>query len=180
MTKRGYTICHMNHAKTTMNFCAIDFETACYERASACAVGLVRVRNGRITDTFYTLIKPPEGMAIIPSFTEIHGITMKDVRTAPDFGSVWPELRDFIGTDFLVAHNASFDRTVLKYCLDYYGIEHTVPRFECTVTCSRRSWPDLENHKLDTVSAFLGIELMHHEALSDAMASAQIYIEAHS
>jgi DNA polymerase-3 subunit epsilon len=168
----------MNMRDSGCNFCAIDFETACYQRASACAVGLVRVKEGQIEETFYTLIKPPEGMAILPSFTQIHGISNRDVANAPSFDRVWPELRAFIGNDFLVAHNSSFDKSVLRYCLGYYGIEYTIPEFVCTVQCARRKWPQLYNHKLDTVSRFLGIELTHHEALSDSIACAKIYLEA--
>lgn len=167
----------MLNKQDTINFCAIDFETACYQRASACAVGLVRIRNGIIAERFFSLIKPPKNMDIIPSFTKIHGITMKDVDTAPDFGQIWPALKDFINDDFLVAHNSSFDRSVLEYSLDYYGIEFPIPRFECTVQCSRKKWPELENHQLNTISDFLGIDLTHHEALSDALACAQIYLE---
>lgn len=161
-----------------LDFCAIDFETACNQRASACSVALVRVRDGAVVDTFDTLLKPPVGMGILPSFTAIHGITMKDVAKAPDFAESWPGIRDFIADDFLVAHNSSFDRSVLKYSLEYYGIDYSVPRFECTVIHSRKKWPELENHRLDTVSDYLGIELSHHEALSDALACAKIFIEA--
>ena len=169
----------MNEKKSGHNFCAIDFETACYQPASACAIGLVRVRDSIIVDTLYTLLKPPEGMDILPYFTGIHGITMEDIADAPAFDEIWPKIRDFIGADFLVAHNASFDRGVFNDSLAYYGIVFAVPIFECTVQCSRRKWPELDNHKLDTVSDFLGIELTHHEALSDALACAKIYIEAH-
>jgi DNA polymerase-3 subunit epsilon len=170
----------MNKNKTGLDFCAIDFETACNQRASACAIGMVRVRDGEVVDTLYSLIKPPEGMEILPWFTAIHGITMADVRSAPDFGELWPKMHEFMGNDLLVAHNSSFDKSVLEYCLEYYGIGHAVPRFECTVQCSRKKWPDLENHQLDTVSDFLGIDLTHHEALSDALACAKIFIEAHA
>ena len=161
-----------------LDFCAIDFETANYPRASACAVALVRVRSGKIDDTLYSLIMPPEEMPILRSFTAIHGISMKDVAGAPDFAALWPAMERFIGDDFLVAHNAPFDRGVLAACFDYYQIDFPVPRFECTVVASRRSWPSLANHKLNTVSEHLGIELDHHQALSDAVACARIYIEA--
>ncbi len=160
------------------NFTAIDFETANYPRASACAVAVVRVRDGEIADSWYTLLKPPPGMEILRSFTAIHGITNAQVGQAPTFDAAWPALRDFIGDDTLVAHNAPFDRGVLRACLDYYGIDFPTPRFECTVVLSRRAWPSLGNHRLDTVSAHLGISLRHHEALSDAMACARIRIAA--
>ena len=81
-------------AKTSgENFCAIDFETGSYPRASACAVALVRVRDGEIADSFYSLIKPPEEMGILRSFTAIHGIYhegrcgLADVRGALAFNA---------------------------------------------------------------------------------------------
>ncbi len=168
----------MPNEHDTMNFCAIDFETACYQRASACAVGLVKVREGRLVDQYYTLIRPPYGMEIIPGFTAIHGIRMRDVIHSPTFEEAWPHLEEFIGSDFLVAHNSSFDRSVLKYCLAYYGINAPLPQFSCTVQCARRAWPTLVNHRLDTVSRHLGIELRHHEALSDSLACAKIFLAA--
>jgi len=168
----------MPDTHAAMNFCAIDFETACYQRASACAVGLIKVREGELVDQFYTLIRPPYGMEIIPSFTAIHGIRMRDVAGAPTFDEAWPLMQTFIGADFLVAHNSSFDRSVLRYCLEYYSINSPLPPFICTVQCARKAWPTLVNHKLDTVSRYLGIELTHHEALSDSLACAKIYLAA--
>ena len=40
------------------DFAAIDFETANEQRSSVCSVGVVVVRGGVITDTFYSLIHP--------------------------------------------------------------------------------------------------------------------------
>lgn len=59
------------------NFAAIDFETANSERTSVCSVGIVIVRNGEITDTFYSLIQPE------PNYytywcTRVHGLTAAD------------------------------------------------------------------------------------------------------
>ncbi len=168
----------MKQRHEELNFCAIDFETACPARASACAVGLVRVRNGVIAETFQTLIKPPDGMDIIPFFSSIHGLTMADIEHAPNFKDAWTDIAAFIGSDYLVAHNGVFDRNVLETSLAWYGIDYPIPVFQCTLQCARIRWPDLENHRLDTVSEFLAIELDHHEALSDAMACAQIYVAA--
>ncbi len=170
----------METNQISMDFCAIDFETACQQRASACALGMVQIHDGKIIDTFYSLIRPPAGMDILPFFTEIHGITMTDVSTAPDFEELWPRIQAFIRGDFLVAHNSSFDQSVLESCLEYYDIDFSPQRFECTLQCSRRRWPELENHQLDTISEFLGIELDHHNALSDALACAHVYLEAHA
>ena len=44
-----------------VDFVAIDFETANGFRGSACAVGLVRVRDGAVVDTYASLLQPPAG-----------------------------------------------------------------------------------------------------------------------
>ena len=43
-----------------LSFAAIDFETATGYMESACAVGIVTVTDGEITDEYYSLIQPPE------------------------------------------------------------------------------------------------------------------------
>src|SRR3972149_3654819 len=89
-------------------FAAIDFETADYERDSACAVALVRVEGTRVVDRAYHLIRPPRRGFV---FTHLHGIAWDDVRDAPSFRQLWPSLRKTLaGGDFLAAHNASFHR----------------------------------------------------------------------
>ena len=40
------------------DFAAIDFETANGKRTSVCSVGVVVVRGGEVTDSFYSLIRP--------------------------------------------------------------------------------------------------------------------------
>ena len=156
-------------------FAAIDFETADYWRDSACAVGLVLVENNRITKTYHRLIRPPRKEFV---FTNIHGLTWNDVRDSPTFGQMWPELRDFIDeADFLVAHNASFDRGVLHACCEAAEIAPPRHEFRCTVQIARAKW-NLPSAKLPTVCEHLRIPLDHHDALSDAEACAKIAIRA--
>jgi len=92
-----------------MDFVAIDFETAKYSRESACSVGLVKFHNGKAVDTFYSLICPPI-LYIRPDFTDIHGLTVDDVKDAPTFAEIWDSgVRPFIGDLPLAAHNALDD-----------------------------------------------------------------------
>jgi len=72
-------ILYCEEVQMKLDFCGIDFETACLARASACSVGLVRVRGGEVTDTLYSLINPPNWMNFYSNFTDIHGLTRKDV-----------------------------------------------------------------------------------------------------
>lgn len=41
------------------NFAAIDFETANGKRTSVCSVGVVIVREGKITNKIYRLLQSP-------------------------------------------------------------------------------------------------------------------------
>jgi DNA polymerase-3 subunit epsilon len=157
------------------SFLAIDFETANYYRDSACAVGLVRVEKHRITRKEYFLIRPPSSWFV---FTDLHGIAWEDVREEPSFAELWPRIRPlFRGVDFLVAHNASFDRSVLQVCCDAAGISPPGKPFRCTVDVARRTW-DIYPTKLPDVCAYLDIPLQHHQAASDSEACALIMIEA--
>ena len=156
-------------------FVAIDFETADRYRDSACALAMVRVESGKIVHTEHRLIKPPRKYF---EFTYIHGITWDMVASEPDFQELWPSLKNVLnGADFIAAHNASFDRSVLNACCKKSDIEPPSIPFECTVSLARKEW-GLHPTKLPDVCRYLDIPLNHHEALSDAMACAKIVIAA--
>ena len=160
-----------------MNFAAIDFETATAARNSACSVAVVEIKNGKVADSYYTLIKPPANRYNRFNI-KIHGIHPQDTADAPEFAAVWPELNKHLAGKILVAHNAAFDMSVLGACLADACI--TPPAFSyCdTVAISRRVWPNLNNHKLDTVGSFLQIDFKHHNALDDAKTCAAIPLAA--
>ena len=156
-------------------FAAIDFETGDHGRDSACSVGVVAVENGHITRKFHRLIRPPRKQF---AFTHIHGLTWNDVRRCPTFRDVWPELRDFIDkADFLVAHNAAFDSSVLQACCEASEIVSPALDFRCTMQMARTKWNPTSTG-LASVCRALGIPLKHHDALSDAEACARIAIAA--
>ena len=157
------------------DFIAIDFETADQGRDSACSLALVRVSGGKVRDTFYRLIRPPRARMM---FTHIHGITWEQVADQPDFGQLWPEIRDWIAdAPFLVAHNAPFDKGVLAECCRAYGYPAPLVGFVCTVRVARDVW-NLRPAKLPDVCRFLAQPLNHHDALSDAVACAEILLAA--
>ncbi|MFA5111056.1 MAG: exonuclease domain-containing protein [Desulfobaccales bacterium] len=157
-------------------FAAIDFETADYCPDSACAVGIARVENHRIVQRAYHLIRPPRRRF---AFTHIHGITWQDVAQERTFGELWPDLGPILAeVDFLAAHNASFDRSVLQACCAAAGLEPPKIPFRCTVKLARQTW-NLRPTKLHHVCDHLGITLKHHYAASDAEACALIVIAAH-
>lgn len=160
-----------------MNFTAIDFETANAQRNSACSLGLVRVENGVIVESKDWLISPPE-MYFNPMNVSIHGIREEDVMNEPSFNFIWEEVEKYLDGKMVIAHNASFDVSVLRACLETYGINFPEFDYMCTVQISRMIWPNMPNHKLNTMAHRFNIPLKHHDALEDTLACAKIAIKA--
>ena len=157
------------------DFAAIDFETANCERSSVCSVGVVVVRDGKIVDTFYSLIQPE------PNYynywcTEVHGLTRRDTDEAPVFPEVWTQIKPMIEGLPLVAHNSPFDEGCLRAVFDVYQMDYPDYEFFDTLRASRRTFGKcLPNHQLQTVAAACGYNLEnHHHALADAEACAHI------
>lgn len=161
------------------DFAAIDFETANGCRSSVCSVGVVIVRDGQITDRFYSLIYPR------PDFftywtTRVHGLTMQDVEDAPLFPDVWARIAPLIEGLPLVAHNSPFDEGCLRAVFLEYGMDYPDDyRFHCTCRAARRRLGNiLPNHQLHTVAHHCGYDLTHHHhALADAEACAAIAVK---
>jgi DNA polymerase-3 subunit epsilon len=160
-----------------MNFTAIDFETATGQRNSACAVGIVTVENGEITEEYYSLIQPP-GNTYFGMNIAVHGIRPQDTANAPTFGQLYPEIRNRLQRRTLVAHNEVFDRSVLRHTMEHYDLNYSelglAVRWECTMRIYKAK--GYIPYKLNSCCERLGIPLRHHEALSDAIGCAKLYL----
>lgn len=158
------------------DFAAIDFETANGKRSSVCSVGIVIVRNGKIVDKFYSLIKPTPNYYTIWT-TEVHGLTRRNTDGQPSFPEVWAQVEDRIKGLPLVAHNRPFDESCLKAAFDVYGMEYLGYEFYCTLAASRRCLK-LRSHQLHLSAAACGYNMEnHHHALADAEACAAIALK---
>lgn len=158
-----------------MNFIAIDFETANEKRASACSLGITVVKDNKIIEEKYWLIKPKslrfESRNII-----IHGIREEDVISEKEFDELWPEIKTYLEDNLVISHNASFDFSVLRNTLDIYNLEYPNLDYVCTLVASKLFYRYLNNHKLNTVNRHLGYKFNHHHASADATAAANILI----
>lgn len=156
-------------------FVGLDFETANSHPLSACAVGLVVFKEGELVFEYEALIKPPQGYNDFKYFnTTIHKIVAADVKDALTWNEIYPQISSYLENSLIVAHNARFDINVLKSLNKYYKLNLPLAEYFCSVDLSRIMLPYLTNHKLNTVSDFLEINLDHHDAKSDARASAMI------
>lgn len=149
------------------DFTAIDFETAQSNACSICQVGLVRVENGKVVSTINELVQPPRNYYSYWNI-KVHGITPDMTLNAPTFEEVWGKLVPYIEGQTVVAHNASFDVRCLQHTLAFYDLAQ--PRFDqqCTYRIFKK--------KLSVLCEDFHIQLRHHDALSDAMACAKLYL----
>ena len=162
-----------------LNFTAIDFETANGSPASPCAVGLVRVRDGKLVDGLAMLFQPPYPHNWFHAGNiGVHGIHPSDVEDAISWDEALGHLLEFVGDDVLIAHNAPFDMGVLKAAAG--AIQAPLPQFNytCSLEISRKTY-NLESYRLNSVAYAIGHEeFKHHDALADADACARIIVHA--
>jgi DNA polymerase-3 subunit epsilon len=161
-----------------MTFVSIDFETANHRRTSICAAGMAVFVDGVLTEAPYWLVRPPKGHGwFLDDFIECHGLTHLDVFDAPEFPAIAPAfLARLTRADFVVAHNAEFDIGHLRGVLDHFGLACPEFAYLCTCQLARRVWPDLPNHRLDTVAAHIGHQFKHHHAQADAAAAGRVLL----
>ncbi|MDR2413846.1 MAG: 3'-5' exoribonuclease [Odoribacteraceae bacterium] len=156
------------------NFAAIDFETANLQRSSICSIGVVIVRERRITERIYRLVRP------VPNYysswaTRVHGLSYQDTDLAPDFPRAWEDVHEAARSLPFVAHNSAFEQECLQEVYGRYGLEYPYYEFHCTFRTATFRLPWLCNHRLHTVSAYLGhTSHARHHALHDAEACAMI------
>lgn len=158
------------------SFVVVDLETTGTTPSTDAIteIGAVKMVDGKVTEKFSTMINPER--RIPEDVVALTGITDDMVKDAPVFAKVAGDLYKFCFGSVIIAHNLSFDYTFIKnfskpcsYAYNNHGID--------TLAFARRLFPEMSNHKLNTVCEKFGIEFLHHRAYSDAFATAQMFIE---
>ena len=137
-------------------------------------IGIVKIKQGEIVDTWTTLINPERP---IPRFiTSLTGINDAMVSNAPIFSEIAAPLLNQLSGSIFVAHNVNFDYGFIKKELERIGINFKMPKL-CTVVESRKAFKGLKSYSLGNLSAHFNLDLTnHHRALDDAKAAAQLLL----
>jgi DNA polymerase-3 subunit epsilon len=158
-------------------FLALDVETANADMASICQIGIVEFLDGRVVNSWGTLIDPEDYFD--PFNTSIHNITPAMVKGAPCFPDIHTRVRQLTDSIVVVTH-MPFDQTALRRaCLKY-----SLAEISCTWLDSarvvRRQWDQFRQsgYNLPNVADFLGIEYRSHDAIDDARAAGEVVIKA--
>lgn len=169
------------------SFVAIDFETLYPQPVSACSVGMVKYKNGKLVDHYYSLIKPPKeykgkkGTAN----TRIHHITEAQVEFERTMAEIIPEMERFAEGLPLVAHHATTEKCCIKDTAEFYGFETNLDY--CNIYDTQDISELIEitdgflisgtnSHTLDSVCNRFGVvEQEHHNALDDARVCGDLF-----
>lgn len=162
-------------------YVVFDFETtglSSVRGGRVIEIGAVAIEGRHIVDEFHSLVNPQ--VPIPWSAQRIHGISREDLEGEPEPDEVFPRFVQFLGGAVLVAHNAPFDIGFLKAELGLLGMGLNSSHF-CTLKMSRKLYPQLVNHKLETVARHLlgkiPDNLQLHRALEDARLTAQVWLK---
>lgn len=158
------------------DFVAVDLETTGFHRQydKIVQIGAVHVKDGKVVSEFDELIYMDRE---IPEFLKKNlGITPMSLLSARTHKEVIPDFKNFIMKRLLVAQNAQFDHSMLKVAFRRQKIYFDNP-YVCTMKLARKAYPNLPNHRLETLADFLKLSNeRHHTALNDARVCADIFL----
>ncbi len=154
----------------------VDVETTGldYTREKIIEFAGVKLVNGKIKETFETLINPHHH--IRKSSQAIHGISEDDLKDAPEEEEIYPEIFNFLEGATIVAHNAIFDFSFLNRTSKRLYNKPLENNYTDTQMMFKEVYPQYESCGLDTlVSVFGSNNEQRHRAMGDAMALAKCY-----
>jgi DNA polymerase-3 subunit epsilon len=182
----------MNHAPTTLShgfhqielpcgnfrFIGVDVETAGYDIASICQIGLAFVGFDSSIATYSKYIDPCTPFA--HGNTRLHGIEAETVRGAPTFAKMLPQLRMALEAHPLVQHSR-FDEKAFDAACQISNQPILKSVWTNSVAVARKAWPELRGnggHGLANLKKALGLHFRHHDAGEDARAAAEVVLKA--
>ena len=151
---------------TPMVFVDIETNGLNHIRGRVIEVAAIRVENGKVTETFRSLIDPETELPYY--ITNLTGITTNDLKGAPTFDQIAEDLKSVLKDAIFVAHNVRFDYSFLKQEFGRLGLNF-LPKQLCTVKLSRALYPHVKGHKLaDIIQRHNFSFSARHRAYDDA------------
>jgi len=158
-------------------FVALDVETANYDRATICQIGLAFARENGSLETWSTYIDPQTDHWV---WTELHGICSLTVAGAPTIAEVLPMLNEAL-VAIIVYQHSGFDRSAISAACAQIGCSEPNWTWRDSVSVARKAWPELKGnggHGLASLKTHLGLTFDHHDAEEDARAAAEVVLRA--
>jgi DNA polymerase-3 subunit epsilon len=158
---------------------AIDVETVA-PYSHIIEIAGVEIVGGRLTGKHYLRRVKPDTRTVNPHCVKVHGITLADVAHEPGFGSVLPELADFVGGATILSHNVAAERNSIAFECSRLGVRNPFPddRYLCTMRLARSaSYQGKLREMCSAAGLGIGTLPREHDALSDAKMAALLFLK---
>ncbi len=156
-------------------FCIVDIETngSKIEKHQIIEIAAIKVKNGKIIDSYESLVNCKE---INPHISEITGISVEDTKDAPNLKSVMYDFKIFLGDAVFVAHDVKFDYRFISLSMQKVGLAPLLNRSLCSLFLAERT---IESYRYAlsylNVSFNLNPDAVHHRAMSDVMTTYELF-----
>lgn len=160
------------------DFCVLDVETTGlhWRTDRIVQIGIIKVENLIPVVRFNTLVNPE--IPIPPRATAIHGITDKDVMSAPTYAEIADQVFSILNKTTVVGHNVTFDINFIQYLLLFRGTKNDDLSLDYVDTeqYARQVLSGLPNYKLQTLLKYFDIDPgAAHTAYDDAFATLKLF-----
>ena len=161
---------------TSLRYAVADVEGNGQQPPDLVELAVLPITDGTIGEPVSWLVKPPRPIKYFA--TSIHGISGKDVASAPAFADIKHEVRRALADRVLVAHNAHVDIAVLRRELG--GWEP--PEVFDTLRLAKRLLPGQPSYKLGALVKVLSLDdgippgLEPHRAAYDVLVTARLFV----
>lgn len=161
------------------DYVVFDLETTGISpmRDEVIEISAVKVRDGKIADTFSTLVNP--GRSIPKAASSVNHITNDMVADAPNMQEALQKFIDFVSTDVLVGHNIhAFDMKFIQRDAKRYFDKEMENDYIDTLQMARKCLPQLAHHRLVDLSEYFHFSTEGaHRALCDCMMNQKCFEE---
>lgn len=173
----------MNSVLKGRSFVVFDLETTgtqC-QLDKITEIGAVKILNGKIIESFNTLINPQ--VSIPKEVVELTKITDDMVKDKPIFAEVCGDFYKFCHDCTIVGHNISFDYGFIDYYARPCGYLFNNPQID-TLSLARKYFQDKQSknkpkdNKLETLARFFNLESGDfHRAAYDSLMTAMLFMK---
>ncbi len=156
-------------------FVAFDVEATGLspERDRIIEIGAVRMREGEVLDRFSTFVDPER--LLTDAIVELTGITDEMLAGAPSEREAITGFLEFCGDLLLIAHNASYDLSMMKAACRRLGLSFS-PTCADTLGLAWGLLPQFTKRKLDVLAEYFELpDFAHHRATDDAVTCGLLY-----
>ena len=156
-------------------YCVFDLETTgiSFRTEKITEIGIMKVKDGEVIDTFETFVNPEKPIPM--KVQEITNITDEMVKDAPTIEEIMPKVLEFFEDSVLVAHNADFDTSFIKYNCDKMGLKFENTYLD-TLRLAKDLFPNFKKYKLGIIAENLGIKVeVAHRALDDVDTTVKVF-----